>query len=104
MRTELERHGIYLTYKQVKELSKLIRKEDVWKFASIVKTLNATPNVSTMLNIDELTWRVYNVEGANRRVSPKMVAYDVLIEGARKFDPDYNEIAPILKVLRLRGE
>ena len=101
---ELKRHGIYLTNEQAKELSKLIKKEDVWKFASIIKTINAIPIVSTMLNIDELTWRVYNVEGAKRKVSPKVVAYDVLIEGARRFDADYNELAPILKALRLRGE
>jgi len=100
MKKVLIENGIFLSDKQIANLSGVLSKELVPKYASLIKTISGIPTIEATFAVDELTWHIVCREAAKRRVSSKSLVRDIVRKEVSRMDRDYRAIYPLLRALK----
>ncbi|MCK4522070.1 MAG: hypothetical protein KAU20_05835 [Nanoarchaeota archaeon] len=101
MKELLKQERIYLTDKQVTNLSRIIPKEFIPKYAPLIKVIGKIPNIEATFVVDEMTWHIICSEAARRRIPAKELIKEFTCKEVCRLDKDYKAIYPLIKALTI---
>ena len=100
MKELLNENRVYLTNKQIENLSSILPKEQAFKYIRLIRMISKVPNITSTFVVDELTWHIICSEAAKRKISSKEIIKEITHNEACRLNKDFKAIYPLIRALK----